>query len=271
MLTLYLQKIKQFEPLSKEKEHELIVAARSGDKLAYEQLMNANLRFVVSVAKKYQNQGLSLEDLIGEGNYGLVKAYYKFDITKDVKFITYAVWWIRQSIINAIHDNAKLIRLPLNKIISVTKISKAREILLQELEREPTDDELEEYLEEGIFLHDAIFNYTIIALEEPHTDDDQNLSTIIPAELSSDEVERNIELFKNELEIVLQEFTPRERNIIYMYFGIDEIREYTLKEIGIDIGLTRERVRQIKEKVIEKLKTRKRSEQLRYFLDTESV
>ena len=267
MLTLYLKSIKKYVPLTKETEHELFQAAQAGDTLAYEQLMNANLRFVVSVAKRYQNQGLTLEELIAEGNLGLVKAYHKFDTTKDVKFITYAVWWIRQSIINAIHENSKLIRLPLNKITNVTKISKAREALLQDLEREPTDEELEDYLEDGIALKDAIFNYTVIALDEPHTDDEQDLTTVIPAELSSEEIERNIELFQDELELVLQEFTPRERDILYMYFGINEVRPYTLREIGIDIGLTRERVRQIKEKVIEKLQNKKRSDQLRYFMD----
>jgi len=267
MLTIYLKGIKNFKPLTKEEEHGVFKKAKRGNKLAYEQLMNANLRFVVSVAKKYQNQGLLLEELIAEGNRGLVKAYHKFDITRNVKFITYAVWWIRQSIINAIHENSKLIRLPLNKITSVTKISRAREYLTQALEREPTDLELENYLGDTTLLKDAIFNYTIIALEEPHTDDEQNLTSILPAELSSEEKARRLELFKNELDIILKEFTSREQDIIYMYFGINHIRPYTLKEIGIDIGLTRERIRQIKEKVILKLQTRKRSDQLRYYMD----
>ena len=267
MLTLYLNQIKHFDPLTKEEEHKLLKQARKGNKLAYEKIMNANLRFVVSVAKKYQNQGLALEELIAEGNLGLVKAYHKFDVKKDVKFITYAVWWIRQSIINAIHENSKIIRLPLNKITSVTKISKAKEALSQLLERDPTDYELEEYLDDESVLKDAVFNYTIIALEEPHTDDDQDLTSIIPAELSTAEIARNVDLFRTELDLVLQDFTEREQDIIYMYFGINQLRPYTLKEIGIDIGLTRERVRQIKEKVIDKLKVKKRSEQLRFYMD----
>lgn len=257
-----------YNPLSKKEELSLFLKARSGDDRAKDKLINSNLKFVVSIAKKYQNQGLTLEELIADGNHGLMKAFGKFDVGRDVKFITYAVWWIRQSIINSIHENAKLIRLPLNKITNVTKLAKTKERLEQKLGRVPTNDELLDELGSNYatILRDSIYNYTVIALDEPHADSGTTLDNVIPAEPSSQEAAIEAEVLKQELESVLTDFTKRERDILYMYYGIEQVRPYTLKEIGVDMGLTRERIRQIKEKALIKLRRKHRADRLRQYV-----
>lgn len=262
----YFKEIHNFQPLEKPQEREMFLKARDGDRTAFNKLINANLRFVVSVAKKYQRQGLTLEELIAEGNVGLLKAYERFDISRNLKFITYGVWWIRQSIISAIHEHAKLIRLPSNKIVNVTKIAKAREFLTQKLGRTPHEDEIIDHLGSPAIYNDHAFSYTIIALEEPHTENEGNLHNVIPAEMSYPEKRSLEKQFKYELDLVLKEFTEREKKILYMYYGINHVRPYTLKEIGIDIGLTRERIRQIKEKVLGKLRKKHRADKLRTYI-----
>ena len=264
----YFKIIAGYAPYSKKEELSLFLKAKSGDDRAKDMLIKANLKFVVSTAKKYQNQGLTLQELIAEGNHGLMKAYNKFDVSRDVKFITYAVWWIRQSIINSIHENAKLIRLPLNKITNVTKLAKTKERLEQRLGRTPTNDELLDELGDGYatILRDSIFNYTVIALDEPHADSGTTLDNVIPAEPTSQEAEIEASILKQEIESVLTDFTKREKTILYMYYGIDQVRPYTLKEIGVDLGLTRERIRQIKEKALTKLRRKHRADRLRDYV-----
>jgi len=262
----YLNEIKDFQGLPPAVEREVMLQAKNGSNAAYQKLMNANLKFVISVAKRYQKQGIDLEDLIAEGNLGLCKAFKKFDLNRNVKFITYAVWWIRQAILNAIHEHAKTIRLPLNKIINVTKARKAEDTLTSKLGRLPDMFELASELEEPRILEDLKYSYTLIALDAPHTEDGKDLYQIIPAQKDVLDEDGRRDEFHGELKECLKPFTDREREIIYMYYGIGHIRPYTLKEIGIDMGLTRERIRQIKEKVLIKLKKQKGSSTLRSYM-----
>lgn len=262
----YLKEIRKFPPFTKEDEKIVIDKAKAGDRLAYEELMNRNLRFVVSVAKKYQNQGLPLDELIAEGNAGLLTAFKKFDVTKNVKFITYAVWWIRQAIMKAIHDNARVIRLPLNVIMELSKLSKIKKELEQELGRPLTADELLELTDNEEVANAVKYNYGTIDIDAPRTDNEKDLSHILPNDKVED-IQVTLEDIKDELNFILEDFPERERDILIMYFGIDQIRPYTLKEIGVDKGLTRERIRQIKEKTIDKLKDDKYSNQLREYLE----
>lgn len=229
--------------------------------------MERNLRFVVSVAKKYQNQGLPLEELISEGNVGLLVAFKKFDNVKyDVKFITYAVWWIRQSIMKAIHDNARIIRLPLNIIVEMSKLNKIKKEMEQELGRPLTTQEILELTDNEEVANAIKYNYGIIDLDAPRTENEKDLSHILP-DNSVPDIRIALEDIKDELKFILQDFSERERDILIMYFGIEQMRPYTLKEIGIDKGLTRERIRQIKEKTIEKLKEEKYANHLRGYLE----
>ena len=268
MLEIYLKEISKYPSLSKEEEKEVLEKAKAGDTIAYNKIINSNLKFVVSVARQYQNQGIGLDDLIAEGNVGLIKGFNRFDITRNFKFITYAVWWIRQSILNAIHLNSKLIRLPGNKIANVSKITKANQELEQQLTRVPTYEELEEFLTDARILNDLGFNYTVIGLHTPYTENNKDLTDILPSELTSEELEMKREEFLDEFNELLKDFTEREKKIITLYYGIGQIRPYTLKEIGIEICLTRERVRQIKEAVLRKLSKKSESEILRSFLTT---
>jgi len=241
--------------------------AKKGDRAAYNELLNRNLRFVVSVAKKYQNQGLSLDDLISEGNAGLVVAFNKFDNNKfDVKFITYAVWWIRQSIMKAIHDNAKIVRLPLNIIMEMSKLSRLRKELEQQVGRTLTTQEILELTDNEEVANAIKYNYGIIDIDAPRTDNDKDLSSVL-TDPNAVDIQISLADIKDELKFILKDFPERERDILIMYFGIDQMRPYTLKEIGVDKGLTRERIRQIKEKTIEKLKEPKYANQLREYLE----
>jgi RNA polymerase primary sigma factor len=264
MLDKYLKDIRKFDPLTKKEELELFEKAKNGDKLAREKIINCNLRFVVQIAREYQNQGLALEELIQEGNLGLLKAFDKFDLSKGHKFITYAVWWIRQSITNAIHEHSRSIRLPLNKITNVTKISKLKDNLEQQEARQIGYTEISEYLEDPSIVEDLQFNYTIINLDKQQTENEKDLNDIIPDE--DNDIFASLEPIKDELKLILNEFNEREIKILKMYFGIDHVRRYTLKEIGYELKLTKERIRQIKDKIIDKLQKRKRSEKLRGYI-----
>ena len=263
-LDYYMRDIRKFKILSREEERALVIKANKGDRKSEEMMINCNLRFVVSIAKQYQNQGLELEDLISEGNIGLMKALKKFDVTKNYKFITYAVWWIRQSILNSIHENAKLIRIPINKISNVSRLLKLENILEQDLSRNVSLYELADHLNDDESVKNLQYNYTMIDLDQPQTDDDKTLSNIIPD--PSVNFAEKLEFVKDELEDVLLDFSEKERQILYMYYGIDYERTFTLTEIGDHLGLTRERIRQIKQQIINRLRKQEKIDELREHL-----
>ena len=249
-LDKYLQEIGREELVSPEEEVELAQRIRQGDEAALEKLTRANLRFVVSVAKQYQNQGLSLPDLINEGNLGLIKAAEKFDETRGFKFISYAVWWIRQSILQALAEQSRIVRLPLNQVGSLNKINKALGKFEQENERQPSNEALAEMID----IPKEKIADTLRVSGRHASVEDNSLLDILPND-DSPMADRglNNESLSTEIERVLQILAPREREIIKSFFGIG-CQEMTLEEIGERLDLTRERVRQIKEKAIRKLK-----------------
>ena len=256
-LDKFLQEISREELISAEQEVELAQRIHKGDRQALEKLVRANLRFVVSVAKQYQNQGLSLPDLINEGNLGLIKAASKFDETRGFKFISYAVWWIRQSILIALTDQSSLVRQPLNQVNMVKKISKAIEKFEQENERRPSAEELEEMLDVPAEKIDSttLTKGRRVSIDAPFVDgEDNNLLDVMVNE-DSPKADNGLmaESLSLEIERALSILTDREREIIKMFFGIG-CPEATLEEIGDKFGLTRERVRQIKEKAIRRLR-----------------
>lgn len=268
-LDKYLQEIGHEELISVDEEVELAQRIRRGDRQALEKLTRANLRFVVSVAKQYQNQGLSLADLINEGNLGLIKAAEKFDETRGFKFISYAVWWIRQSILQAIAEQSRIVRLPLNQVGSVNKIKRALNKFEQENEWYPSIEEIAKKVdipEEKIA--DAIkMNGRQISVDAPFIDgDDCTFLDIMPNSdaLMADNVLVR-ESLQDEISNALQTLSERERNIIEAFFGINQ-SELTLEEIGDKFGLTRERVRQIKEKAIRRLRHHAKSKNLKTYL-----
>ncbi|MBR4367873.1 MAG: sigma-70 family RNA polymerase sigma factor [Prevotella sp.] len=268
-LDKYLQEIGHEELLSVEEEVELAQRIKKGDREALEKLTKANLRFVVSVAKQYQNQGLSLPDLINEGNLGLMKAAEKFDETRGFKFISYAVWWIRQSILQAIAEQSRIVRLPLNQVSSVSKINRALNKFEQENERRPSVNEIAEKVdlpEEKIA--DAMkVNSRHVSVDAPFADgEDNSLLDVLPNDdspMADNELVK--ESLREEINRALALLNDRERNIIQAFFGINE-PEMTLEEIGEKFGLTRERVRQIKEKAIRKLRSNTKSKVLKAYL-----
>ncbi|MBQ4633176.1 MAG: sigma-70 family RNA polymerase sigma factor [Prevotella sp.] len=268
-LEKYLQEIGHEELLSVEEEVELAQRIKKGDRKALERLTKANLRFVVSVAKQYQNQGLSLPDLINEGNLGLIKAAERFDETRGFKFISFAVWWIRQSILQALAEQSRIVRLPLNQVGSVNKINKALSKFEQENERRPSIDEI---AEEVNLPHEKIesamkINGRHVSVDAPFSDsDDSSLLDIIPND-DSPMADNTlvIESLKEEIKNTLQQLNERERKIIEAFFGIDQ-PEMTMAEIGTKYGLTRERVRQIKEKAIRKLRSNTKNKLLKSYL-----
>lgn len=268
-LDKYLQEIGHEEMISVEEEAELAIRIRKGDKKALEKLTKANLRFVVSVAKQYQNQGLSLLDLINEGNMGLIKAAEKFDETKGFKFISYAVWWIRQSIMQAIAEHSRLVRLPLNQIGSVNKINRALIKFEQENERHPSVNEIADNtdLPEDKIEDVLKMNSRQISVDAPLSDGNTgNILDILP---NTDEPEADnalvLQSLRDEIAGALQTLDERERNVIKAFYGIDQ-QECTLEEIGRRYGLTRERVRQIREKAIRKLRKNTKSKILKTYL-----
>jgi len=269
-LSKYLNEISKFEPLHPDREVELTIRVRQGDRQALKELTEANLRFVVSVAKDYQGQGLPLTDLINEGNLGLIKAAERFDETRGFKFISYAVWWIRQSVLQALAEHSRIVRLPLNRVGTISKINKASEKLEQEFERPPRADELSKQLDMKINeINDAQrISRRHHSLDTPFADDDKNsLLDIIPDNLTDEpDKELHLDSLKDEVQSALSTLKDRERDVIKMYFGIDYEYALTLNEIGEEFGLTRERVRQIKEKAIRRLRHRSRSRRLRSYL-----
>ena len=269
-LSKYLQEISRFEPLIPQREVELAILVKQGNRLALKELTEANLRFVVSVAKDYQGQGLPLTDLINEGNLGLIKAAERFDETRGFKFISYAVWWIRQSILQALAEHSRIVRLPLNRVGTISKINKAAERLEQEFERAPRADELARQLEmKPNEVNDAQrISRRHHSLDTPFSDEDKNcLLDVIPdAATAEPDQELQMDSLQEEVAAALDTLKEREREVIRMYFGISHSYALTLNEIGQEFGLTRERVRQIKEKAIRRLRHRSRSRKLRQYL-----
>lgn len=269
-LDKYLHEISKIELINAEEEVEFAKRIRKGDKDALETLIKANLRFVVSVAKQYQNQGLSLPDLINEGNLGLIKAAQRYDETRGFKFISYGVWWIRQSILQALAEQARIVRLPLNKIGSISRINKTFNRLEQEYQREPTLDEVASLLEiTSDMVEDALkVSSHQVSLDAPiHDEEAANLYDVLFNEdsMSPDKGLMNISLCK-EIERSLSTLDEREANVIRYFFGLNGHRQHTIEEIGDEFGLTRERVRQIKEKTIKKMRNHNRYRLLKAYL-----
>ena len=259
-LDKYLQEIGRQELISVEEEVELAQRIREGDDAALEKLVNANLPFVVSVAKQYQNQGLSLPDLINEGNVGLIKAAQKFDETRGFKFISYAVWWIRQSILQAIAEQSRLIRVPLNQVGSVNRVNKAQAQFEQRHERRASAEELAKELEMPIDKISEAMKLAgrTVSVDAPFAEGEENSLLDVLPNNDSPMADSNLnqESLAKEVERVLEQLNPRDREILKMFFGIG-CQEMTLEEIGAKFDLTRERVRQIKEKAIRQLKGRR--------------
>jgi len=269
-LDKYLQEIGREDLITVEEEVELAQRIRAGDRIALEKLTRANLRFVVSVAKQYQNQGLSLPDLINEGNLGLIKAAEKFDETRGFKFISYAVWWIRQSILQALAEQSRIVRLPLNQVGSLNKINKAFSKFEQEHERKPSPEELSEVLDIPVDkIADTMkVSGRHISVDAPFVEGEDNSLLDVMINDDSPNADRVLinESLSKEIERVLAfTLSDRERDIVKKFFGIG-VAEMTLEEIGDEFGLTRERVRQIKEKAIRKLRPNAKSKLLKGFL-----
>ena len=268
-LDKYLQEIGKEDLITVEEEVELAQRIRKGDQRALEKLTRANLRFVVSVAKQYQNQGLSLPDLINEGNLGLIKAAEKFDETRGFKFISYAVWWIRQSILQALAEQSRIVRLPLNQVGSLNKINKAFSRFEQEHERRPSPEELAETLDlPAEKVADTLrVSGRHISVDAPFVEGEDNSLLDVLVNDDSPVADKTLinESLSTEVERALATLTERERDIIRLFFGID-CQEMTLEEIGEKFGLTRERVRQIKEKAIRRLRHSSRSKLLKTYL-----
>lgn len=268
-LDKYLQEIGHEDLISIEEEIELAQRIKKGDRKALEKLTKANLRFVVSVAKQYQNQGLSLPDLINEGNLGLIKAAEKFDETRGFKFISYAVWWIRQSILQAIAEQSRIVRLPLNQVGSVNKINRILNKFEQEHERRPNVDEISDQIDlpEDKIVEAMKVNGKHISVDAPIMEGaDSSLLDVLPnTESPMADNELVMESLREEVASALNVLNERERNIIECFYGINQ-REMTLEEIGDKFGLTRERVRQIKEKALRRLRQNTKSKQLKSYL-----
>lgn len=270
-LEKYLQEIGKVELITPEEEVKLARRIKQGDQSALDKLTKANLRFVVSVSKQYQNQGLSLPDLINEGNLGLIKAAQRFDETRGFKFISYAVWWIRQSILQALAEQARIVRLPLNKVGLTNKIQKAFSQLEQEFEREPSADEIAELLELEIDEVNATLGTSArhVSVDTPLSEGEDNTLLDVMENKNADRAETNIEhneSLTQEIERSMKSLTERQKEVICYFFGIGIDHPMTLEDIGEKFNLTRERVRQIKDKAITKMRTNSRSRELRGFL-----
>ena len=272
-LEKYLQEIGKVELISPEEEVKLAVRIKQGDQLALERLTKANLRFVVSVAKQYQNQGLSLPDLINEGNLGLIKAAQRFDETRGFKFISYAVWWIRQSILQALAEQSRIVRLPLNKVGLTNRINKAYSQLEQEFEREPSPEELAEILDIDTEEVAATLGVAArhVSMDSPLSEGEENTLIDVLENPNADSTDGQIihnESLKLEIERSLHTLTDRQQDVIRFFFGIGVDHPMSLEDIGEKFSLTRERVRQIKDKAITKLRSASRCKLLRSYLGT---
>jgi RNA polymerase primary sigma factor len=269
-LDKYLQEIGKEELITAEDEVELAKRIKKGDQRALEKLTRANLRFVVSVAKQYQNQGLTLPDLINEGNLGLIKAAQRFDETRGFKFISYAVWWIRQSILQALAEQSRIVRLPLNQVGSLNKINKAFAKLEQEFERPPSADELAEILDipEDKIADTMRVSGRHVSVDAPFQEGEDNslLDVLVNSDSPRADFSLMNESLQREIERSLSTLTERERDVIKLFFGIGMNHGLTLEEIGAKFDLTRERVRQIKEKAIRRLRHTSRSKLLKTYL-----
>lgn len=269
-LDKYLQEIGKVDLLTPDEEVDLAKRIKEGDQLALEKLTKANLRFVVSVAKQYQNQGLSLGDLINEGNLGLIKAAQRFDETRGFKFISYAVWWIRQSILQALAEQSRIVRLPLNRVGSLNKISKTFSELEQKFEREPSPDELAEVLK--VTTSEVVDTMKIsgrhISMDAPFVQGEENSLLDVLENNSEQKPDSGLmsDSLRREVQRALSTLTQREADVIALYFGLNGEHSMTLEEIGVRFNLTRERVRQIKEKAIRRLRHTSRSKTLKPYL-----
>ena len=269
-LDKYLQEIGKVDLITADEEVELAQRIKAGDQVALEKLTKANLRFVVSVAKQYQNQGLTLPDLINEGNLGLIKAAQRFDETRGFKFISYAVWWIRQSILQALAEQSRIVRLPLNKIGSINKINKMYALLEQSQERAPSAEEIAKELDMTVNdVKESMKNSgRHLSMDAPLVEgEDSNLYDVLRSgESPNPDRELIHESLQTEIERALETLTPREADVVRLYFGLSDQHPMTLEEIGETFDLTRERVRQIKEKAIRRLKHTSRSKILKTYL-----
>ena len=267
---MYLREIGETPLLTAAEEVALAKRIRAGDHDALERLTKANLRFVVSVAKQYQNQGLSLADLINEGNIGLIKAAKRFDETRGFKFISYAVWWIRQAILQALAEQSRIVRLPLNRVGTLHKIGKVSSSLEQEFGREPSPEEIAEHLDlSEIEVSDTLkISNSHLSLDAPFsTSEDNSLIDVLEDEYQPSPDEQLLgDSLRVEIEKALETLTAREAEVINLYFGLNQEKALTLEEIGARFNLTRERVRQIKEKAIRRLRHASRSKSLRAYL-----
>lgn len=269
-LDKYLNEISKVPMIDAQEEVELARRIREGDQVALEKLVNANLRFVVSVSKQYQNQGLTLGDLINEGNLGLIKAAKRFDETRGFKFISYAVWWIRQSILQALADQSRIVRLPLNKVGSIGRIGNAAAELEQRFEREPTAEELAEYLELPLQEVENVMRQSgrHVSIDQPIAEGEDN--TLLGVLDNNDEPQPDIHLIneslQKEISRVISTLSEKERDVLKYYYGLDGGPAHTLEDISEKVGLTRERVRQIKEKALRRLRKSSKSKILKSYL-----
>lgn len=269
-LDKYLQEIGKVDLITADQEVELAKKIKEGDQVALERLTKANLRFVVSVAKQYQNQGLTLGDLINEGNLGLIKAAQRFDETRGFKFISYAVWWIRQSILQALAEQSRIVRLPLNRVGSLNKISKTFSMLEQKFEREPSPDEMAEVLQltEGEVIDTLKISGRHISMDAPFANGEENSLLDVLEDEAEDTPDNGLltDSLRKEVQRALSTLTPRESDVVSYYYGLNEQQAMTLEEIGERFSLTRERVRQIKEKAIRRLRHASKSKSLKTYL-----
>ncbi len=269
-LTLYFSEIEKTKPLDPSEEIRLTKLVKQGDRNALNKIIESNLKFVVSVANKYRVTGIPLEDLINEGNIGLVKSAFRFDETRGFKFISYAVWWIRQSILQFIADQGRVVRLPANIANSMTKMKKNSEKLESALERLPTMGEIAELMEISEKEADKLIQFNARSLSTDHpldNDEKMSMKDLLQSEDASPDLELMEDSLNKEIKTILKTIPNREAYILEKYFGINLDRPFTLEEIGDELSLTRERIRQLKERAIKRLKTAKKSKSLRLFLD----